>query len=147
MPDHTRPSRASRRSLAAVTLALAAGAAPATADDWPTLRPGLWEYQRTLGAKQIASKRCLDPVADMKRQNAVLEKNGCAISPLRRSGSSYTFESTCDMKTPGGSIRSASVSVMTVESDSAYRLEVRGTMAGEPTSETMTARRVGDCKP
>ncbi|MCU0767421.1 MAG: DUF3617 domain-containing protein [Gammaproteobacteria bacterium] len=139
---------ASSASFGRVALAaLAAVALPAAADDWPALRQGLWELQRTLGTQKVTAKKCMDPVADLRRQNAALERNGCTFAPIRRSGSTYTFESTCDMKTPGGNIRSASVSVMTVESDSAYRLEVHGTLAGEPTHETMTARRAGDCKP
>jgi hypothetical protein len=132
-------------ALAAGCGVLIAATFPAAADDWPSLRQGLWEFQRTMGAKNIEMKRCVDPVADMQRQNAMLEKNGCVISPLKKSGSSYTFESTCNMKLPGGEIRSASTSVITVDSESAYRLEVRGTMDGQPTSETMTAKRVGDC--
>lgn len=132
-------------ALAACCGVLIAATFPAAADDWPSLRQGLWEFQRTMGAQKIDAKKCVDPVADMKRQNAMLEKNGCVISPLKKSGSSYTFESTCNMKMPGGEIRSASTSVITVDSDSAYRLEVRGTMDGEPTNETMTAKRVGDC--
>jgi len=137
-PPHTR-------ALAACCVALVAVALPAAADDWPSLRQGLWEFQRTMGAQKVDAKKCVDPVADMKRQNAMLEKNGCTISPLQKSGSTYTFESSCNMKMPGGEIRSASTSVITVESDSAYRLEVRGTMDGEPTNETMKAKRIGDC--
>ena len=133
------------RALAACCVALIATALPAAADDWPSLRQGLWEFQRTMGAQKVDAKKCVDPVADMKRQNAMLEKNGCVISPLKKSGSTYTFESSCNMKMPGAEIRSASTSVITVENDSAYRLEVRGTMDGEPTNETMTAKRIGDC--
>jgi hypothetical protein len=132
------------RSFALVALAFATS--PAMADDWPTLRQGLWDYQRTVGPKKVEAKRCLSPTEDMKRQNAMLEKNGCAISPIRRSGNTYTFDANCRMKMPGGEILSTSTSVLTVDGDSSYRVEVRGTLDGEPTSEMLVARRVGDCK-
>lgn len=133
------------RSFAAVALTFASFSA--IADDWPTLRQGLWEYQRNVGPQKVESKRCLSPTEDMKRQNAMLEKNGCTISPIRQSGKTYTFDVNCRMKMPVGEIHSTSTSVMTVESDSSYRLEVRGTLDGEQTNETLVARRVGDCKP
>jgi hypothetical protein len=39
-----------------------------------------------------------------------------------------------------------SKSVITVESDSAYKVEVTSTGAGVPTKELLVAKRVGDCK-
>jgi hypothetical protein len=41
---------------------------------------------------------------------------------------------------------SRSTTVITVKSDSAYRVEVNGSTAGQATKELLVARRIGDCK-
>jgi hypothetical protein len=118
----------------------------AAAAELPVFRPGLWEFDRTVNGQKVASKECLDPTARMKAQNAKLEQSGCSFSPMEKAGATYTFTSECAMKMPGGkALRSSSKSVMTVESDSAYRLQVTGTLAGEPSSEQLVARRIGEC--
>jgi len=132
----------------AVSLAIAA-AVPAglSAQHWPTLKQGMWEYTRTMQApgggapRTISSKRCVDPVADMQRQNATMTKAGCTISALVRSGNTYTFSSSCKVM----GVSSNTKSTMVVESDSAYTLTVEGTADGAPVKEVMKARRIGDC--
>jgi hypothetical protein len=118
----------------------------AAAADLPGFRHGLWEFNRTVNGQKVASKECLNPTERMKAQNARLEQSGCKFSPMEKAGSTYTSTSECAMKMPGGNtLRSSSKSVMTVESDSAYQLQVTGTLAGEPSSEQLVARRIGEC--
>jgi hypothetical protein len=117
------------------------------AQQWPVLKQGMWEFVRTMqppGGGQptvITSKRCIDPVAHMQRQNATMAKSGCTMSAPVRSGNTYTFTASCKMM----GISSNTTSTIVVESDSAYTLTVEGTTDGEPTRETMKARRTGDC--
>jgi len=94
-------------------------------------------------ATTMNSKRCIDPVADMQRQNAKLAEAGCTISAPVKSGNAYSFTATCKMM----GTRSNMKSTLVVESDSAYTLTVEGTAAGEPVKELMKARRTGDCTP
>lgn len=125
----------------------AAAPAPLSAQQWPVLKQGMWEFTRTMqepggGApRTITSKRCLDPSADMQRQNATMVKAGCTISAPARSGNTYTFTSSCNMRGMASKMKSTIV----VESDSAYTLSVEGTTGGEPVREVMKARRIGDC--
>lgn len=56
-------------------------------------------------------------------------------------GNVYTFSSQCQLQ----GISSQTRSVITVESDSAYTVQVTGTTAGKATNELLKARRVGDC--
>jgi hypothetical protein len=132
---------------AAIAAGIAAFAAPACADDLPAFRKGLWEFSRTIDAgggktQTIKSSKCTSPGEDMKAQNERLAKSGCKFSPTVRSGSTYTFSSQCSIQ----GISAQSTSVITVDSDSAYRLNVDGTAAGEKTHEVLLARRIGDCK-
>ena len=134
--------------LAFVVLGVLATAA-ASADDWPSLRPGLWEFTRTIQSSRapgkprvVKSTRCVDPVADMKQQNARLTKAGCRFSAMVRRGNTYAMSSQCKMA--GMDVRSKTV--ITVESPAAYRLHVDTMEDGVPGKEDMTARRVGDCK-
>ena len=115
-------------------------------DDLPAFRQGMWKLTRTVAGKLVETHRCTNPGDDMKRQNAMLQKAGCTFSPVRRSGNTYTFDTDCALNGPrGGGMTSHTTTVMIVEGDSAYRLEVTGTQDGAPMKETLVARRDGDC--
>jgi uncharacterized protein affecting Mg2+/Co2+ transport len=120
---------------------------PARADELPVFRQGLWKYQRTIaGGKTIDVTKCANPTEDMKKQNEKLGKGGCRFSPLTKSGNTYTFTADCSIKIPsGGEIKGRTTTVITVESESAYTVEVHGTAGGQETKERLVARRVGDC--
>ena len=125
-------------SLLGATLAAAAA-------EMPQFRHGMWEYERTSGGNRYAAKECGDPAQAMRANNASLEKIGCRFSPVTHEGSTYTFTSECAIKLPSGVYSSRTRSVLTVQGDSAYRLEVRETRQGSTTEETVVAHRVADC--
>jgi len=119
---------------------------PAFPDELPALRQGKWNFQRTVGEKKLDVTKCTSPAEDMKKQNAILEKGGCQVSPVRKSGNVYTFTANCSIKGPSGAmISSRSTSVITVESDSAYKIEVDVVTDGQSSKELLVARRIGDC--
>jgi hypothetical protein len=129
-------------ALAAVALTAVVCSVAAAGEDLPAFRQGMWKFTRTVAGRTIESNKCTSPTDDMKRQNATLEKAGCKFSPIRKAGNTYTFEANCTL---AGGMTSQTTSVLTVESDSAYKNEVTGTTAGEATRETLVARRTGDC--
>ena len=131
--------------LVALALTLAA---VASADPWPVLRSGMWEYQRTMvrsdqpGKPIVVTKRkCGNPTEDMKRQNAQLTAAGCRFSPVRKAGNTYTYTAQCSM----AGLQVQSRSTLTVENPGAYRLFVESREGGATSKETLIARRVGDC--
>ena len=132
---------------ALLLVALAAVVADiARADEPPAFRQGLWQFDRTVGGQNLQTKSCTNPSEDMKRENAILEKGGCKSSPSKRSGNAYTFTVDCTVTTPGSDpVNVHSTSAMTVESDSAYNVDITTTGAGTSTQEQLVARRVGDC--
>ena len=80
MESRNSSSRHSKRMIVATATALLVSAllcAPALADDLPTLRQGLWNFQRTVGGKKIETTKCTSPMEDMKKMNMKLEKSGC----------------------------------------------------------------------
>ena len=125
---------------------LLAGTFGAAAAEMPEFRQGMWQYERTAGGNRYEAKECGDPAHTMQANNASLEKLGCRLSPVTHDGSTYTFTSECAIKLPSGVYLSTTSSVLTVESDSAYRLEVRETRQGRTTEETIVAHRVADCR-
>ena len=131
--------------VAALALTLAA---VASADPWPTLRSGMWEYRRTMVRSDqpgkpivITKRKCGNPAEDMKRQNAQLTAAGCRFSPVRKTGNVYTYTAQCSM----AGMQVQSRSTLTVESPNAYRLFVESREGGGTSKETLVARRVGDC--
>jgi len=133
-----------RLRLALVAL-LTAAPGVARADEVPLLRQGLWEYQRTAGANKFAATECIDPSEDLRRQHAALEKMGCKLSPALRAGATYTYTADCSVKLPSGAVAFSTTSVLTAESDTAYRLENRLTSQSGTTNESISAQRVADC--
>ena len=117
----------------------------AHAEEVPLLRQGLWEYQRSVGVNKFAATECIDPSEDLRRQHAALEKMGCKLAPALRAGATYTYTADCSVKLPSGAVTFSTTSVLTVESNIAYRVENRLTSQSGTTNESITAQRVADC--
>jgi hypothetical protein len=119
---------------------------PAFADDLPALRQGLWKFQRTVGGEKIESTKCTSPTEDRKKMNAKLETSGCRFSPVKKSGNVYMYTADCSMKMPtGATFSSRSTSVMTVVSESSYKIEIEVVTDGQSSKELLVAQRIGDC--
>lgn len=120
----------------------------AKADDMPAFRSGMWEFNRTTeysgspGKQQTTTvRKCTNPTEDMKKQNEMITKSGCSVSPVSKSGNTYTFTTQCkDENTQG-----QSKTVMTVENDGAYDLKIESVSGAPGTKEQLRARRTGDC--
>ena len=119
----------------------------ARADEVPLLRQGQWEYQRTVGTQKFAATQCIDPSEDLRRQHAALERMGCKVPPVVLNGTTYTYGADCALKLPSGVMTFSTTTVLTADSDSAYRLENRMINHGITTDESITGRRVADCAP
>lgn len=130
----------------AMTVGLLTQGSVCHAEDLPNFRKGMWEFTRTItdasGKTQtIAMKRCISPTDDMRKQNDMHTKAGCKVTPVTRSGSSYSFSSQC--KILGISVRSKSV--ISVDSDTAYKIDVESQEDGAKTRERLVAKRIADC--
>ena len=141
-------SRTAKRLLICGTMAtgLAALATAADAQELPSFRKGLWEFNRTIdgGAgkpQTLTTKKCASPTDDMRKQNEMLAKAGCKFSPATKSGASYSFTSQCNIN----GVSAQSKSVITVEGDSAYKVNVESQQGGQSTKELLVAKRIGDC--
>ena len=128
----------------------AMASAATLADELPVLAPGMWEFKRTVesqgaGGKpmNVENRKCTDPTAEMRKSNDMLAKQGCTFTPVSKSGATYTFTSDCRIQ----GVRYQSRSVITVESGSAYRVDVTSSGSGPSTKEVLVAKRTGDCKP
>jgi hypothetical protein len=135
-------------------LALCAATALASAQDFPKLKPGLWEMTtasaRSDGQAPRVTTLCLDDSVqqDMYRMSAGVMTGMCARHDLKVSGSKVTASAVCDL----GGTKMESQSVMTLTGDTAYRTEARATfdppmMGATETSTVIEGRHVGACKP
>ena len=130
----------------AMTLGLLTLASVCQAEELPNFRKGLWEFNRTIAnpsgqTKTITAKKCTNPTDDMKKQNDMLAKAGCKFTPMTRSGSSYSFSSQCNIQ----GISAQSKSVISVDSDAAYKIDVESVQDGAKTKERLVAKRMADC--
>jgi len=108
----------------------------------------MWEFNRTVEnpndpgkPRAMVTNRCTNPTDDMKRRNEMLSKAGCKVSPISKNGKTYSF--TADCKIQNATVQSKSV--MTVENDTAYSVEVESKSDAKNTKEVLKARRTGDC--
>jgi len=139
--------------LAFLALALATATWPALAQDFPKLKPGLWEMERTAERGAQHPNRmtmCLDDTVqkEMFDMGAGAMKGMCSKHEFKMSGSRGTGDFICDF---GGS-RMHSKSTMQMTGNTGYRTEIHTTydppfMGQRETTTVLTARHVGACKP
>jgi hypothetical protein len=121
----------------------------AQSSDVPTFRKGMWLFERTLARPDPApsktlrkttsqTTRCVDPTQSMRATFASPNVGSCRSAKVEKDGNRYVFPMRCDYLGP---VRTE----ITVESDAAYT-EVNALMSGAtPLTETIVARRIGDC--
>ena len=140
-----------------ICVALAAlatmAAMPGAAQDYPKLKSGLWELNRTSnrGPNQPnAMTMCLDESVqkEMFDIGAGAMKGMCSKHEFRMSGSRGIGESVCDF---GGSTMRSKME-MVMNGDTGYRTEIHTTydppfMGQTDGTTVVTARLLGACKP
>jgi hypothetical protein len=147
LPTRAPASRAAQRALFALA-AVAVGFAAATeAPEMPTLRQGLWSYQRVAetpgrGMQQpVSMSKCVDPSADLKKNLEQLKARNCTVSAISRTGNAYAWTVACAVNGETLQVRS----VITVENATAFREEMSSRWGSQDSRSTLSARRVGDC--
>jgi hypothetical protein len=139
---------------------LALLALPALAQDFPKLKPGLWEMERAVdppppaqNGRPMPAERtsmCLD---DSVQREMFAMANGamqgaCSKHDFKTTGNSMSGDVVCTM----GNSTMHSKSLMVLEGNSAYRTDIDTTydppfMGHSHTKMTIRARNVGPCKP
>ena len=135
------------------SLLLALLAVPVLAQDFPKLKPGLWEMERSADRPTGGPSRttmCLDDSVqkDMFTMGVGAMQGMCSKHDFNWSGNRATGDFVCDM---GGS-RMHSKSTMLLTGNSAYRTEIDTTydppfMGQARTKMVIDARNVGPCRP
>lgn len=126
--------------------------APAAAQDYPKLKSGLWEMERSSDRGTRASNRmtmCLDDSVQkqMFDMGAGAMQGMCSKHDFKLSGNRGTADFVCDI---AGS-RMHSKSTIALTGNTAYRTEIRTTydppfMGQTESFSVLTARHVGACK-
>lgn len=142
--------RAMKKALFAL---LIASALPAFAQDYPKLKPGLWEMERAAEGQPPQPGKttmCLDDTVqrEMFDMSAGAMKGMCSKHDFKLSGNRGTGDFVCNM---GGSTMH-SKSTMTLSGDTGYRTEIDTTydppfMGHAHAKTVITAHNVGPCKP
>ena len=147
LPTGVPASRSARRALLALTALAVSFAAATEAPEVPTLRQGLWSYQRVSetagrGMQQpVSMSKCVDPNADLKKNLDQLRARNCTVSAFTRTGNAYAWTVACPLNGETLQIRS----IITVESDTAFREEMSSHWGSQESKSTLSAHRVGDC--
>jgi hypothetical protein len=141
------------RALAVIAAALAAG--PALAQDYPSLRPGLWQVQTRISTQKadeppLLSTMCLDAATtrEMLQMGQGMMAGMCSRFEVKRDGNRWHSDAVCKL----GDSTMTSRSTMTVTGDSAYRIEGSSTyvppfMGMAAAKTTVDAKHAGACKP
>jgi hypothetical protein len=153
VPQDDKPALVLRWAVLATgaACALLAAKSASLAHDGPTVRAGLWKFERMLEidgkptdrvltsgllyARQTI--RCVNPTVWL--QETTQSGAGlCKIRDLRKSDDNYDFEKVCGDNAPVKT-------TINIKSDSAYTEINEGRIGGVATKETIDARRVSDC--
>jgi hypothetical protein len=142
-----------RIAMGSVALLATVVCGPVAAQDYPKLRPGLWEMERSAGsgAPQLNKMTmCLDATVQkqMFDMGAGTMQGMCSRHEFKMSGNRGTGDFICDF---GGS-KMHSTSTMTMTGDTSYRTEIHTTydppfMGQKENTTVLTARHTGACKP
>lgn len=123
-------------------------AATADADpDVPALRPGMWEYQRSLASSPRGTpepnrmNKCSDPSREMRDKLAQLKTKGCRFGPTAHSGNTYRTSWVC----PARDRMLRMSQVLTVSGDNHYEDSTEVRFGEQLTRTKIVASRVGDC--
>jgi hypothetical protein len=113
---------------------------PVSADELPTFRHGMWYFHRTMNSRSMEARKCTDPSPD------ILQKGGCKLSSVKKSGNTYTLTADCPPVAPKiGELGGSMTVILTVVSDSFYKVESKGVSNGQVVKEFLDARRTADC--
>ena len=136
-----------------VAALLVATCLPAAAQEFPKLKPGLWEMSSASLRQPTQATRttvCLDNSIqqEMIKMSSGMMAGMCSKSDFKGSGNTFTGDAVCNL---GGSTMK-SHSVMTLTGNTHYRTEAHATfdppLAGQTVSDTVIeGRYVGACKP
>lgn len=139
---------------ALVALALVASAS-AAAQDYPKLRPGLWEVSSRASTQKkddppMRTTMCIDDATarTMYRFSQGMMDDMCSKFDVKHSGNRYVSEAVCKL----GDSRMVARSTMTLAGDSAYTIEGSSTydppfMGIKQATTTVDAKHAGPCKP
>jgi hypothetical protein len=143
------------RLLLALAVALAAPAHAVSLDDYPRLKPGLWEVssrtsEQPKDSPPARSSMCLDDATarEMYRFSQGMMEGMCSKFDVRHTGNRYVSEAVCRL----GESRMVARSAMTVVGDTAYHIEGSSTydppfMGIKQATTTVDAKHAGPCKP
>jgi len=142
--------------LLSLSVAAALLAGPAYGQDFPKLKPGLWQIERTQtdppAPKGLNTRTefCTDEALqkEMINMGQGIMKGMCTKHEFKITGSRGAGESVCDM----GGTKMTSRSTMVINGDTGYRTEVKTTfdppMNGmAQNTSIIDAKYVGACKP
>jgi hypothetical protein len=108
----------------------------------------MWRFERTLEHSSPSTMvilikeevtRCVDPTNAMRATFASPDVGSCHSAKPERSNNRYIFSLRCDYMGP---VRTE----ITVESDAAYVEVNELTVGAFPRTDTVVARRIGDCR-
>lgn len=140
--------------IAGIALACVAATAPASADELPTRKPGLWEIRLIDTATKAAGmtmQQCTDAATDkdITANLSPMAKQTCAKNDVRKTAAGYMTDAVCTVN----GMAMTSHSDITGDFDSAYTVTVVSKMTGAPagvpreTTMMVEAKWLGVCKP
>ena len=144
-----------RTRLLVPALAALALAGTAAAQDYPKLKPGLWEVssrtsQQAKEEPPLRSSMCLDDATAKEMYNASqgMMAGMCSKFEVKRDGNVFRSEAVCTI----AQSKMVAKSTMTLSGDASYRIEGTSTydppfMGMKEASTTVEAKHAGPCKP
>ena len=149
----TIPKESAMRLLAIFALAIIA--TPATAQDMPARKAGLWDMKMTFEGRNAppqTMQHCIDATTDkaMQDMSGGMQAESCSKRETKKAGDTLVFDSVCNF----GTGTTTSHGVMSGDFNSAYTIKINSKREGGPaipnmpaeTSMMIEAKWAGPCK-
>jgi len=136
----------------AVGIALLAVASTTPAQEFPKLKPGLWEVNMTTGKREAPrlTTMCLDDSVqrEMYTVSTGMMAGMCSKHEIKVAGNKVTTIANCDL----GITKMQSQAVMTLSGNTSYHTEARATFdpplnGAKDSTSIIDGKHVGACKP
>ncbi len=118
-----------------------------TCADAPVTRKGVWRVQGNADGQRYNVTDCRNPMDEVKRAAADLERAGCKPGAPEKIGGRYSYELACVIKGVDGKLTMLKGSLrVDLREDDRFIFEAKANVGDQTHYEMVQATRLGDCK-
>lgn len=139
--------KASALALTFSAIAMLGQSALVAADEWPKLSDGKWQVMERRDNERSVTTECINPIEKLRQAVAALDQAGCKRAALKRSGSTYRFDVSCEREdNEGRPVQMTGTFKLTVRGRESFQMEQNSKSGGVQRNVRADGKRLGSCE-